>query len=365
MKIIVVAMAKNEEVFIESSIRYWFTFADQIILFNHYSTDGTTAILEKLTAEFEERLTLFHPQFPIGIERNQEIFTNAMTEAAFRQYGADLVLPLDTDEYPYLPQGGSLQEFLRALPQDSCYKAYWMPFAPPLDNRIDHSVFAPLAFTRKKRMPMPRWEKTIITRTCYNQYHPMLTAGNHDFVNNGRDSLPPREDLTPRLFYAHYACRGKEHYIVKNLHGWLTIYSQLAWTPGHSLQYQLACEQILKENGNVSQEVLDWYALSSNGMTGESVEDIQNSIETVNPREMFPEIAIQYTPQYIVKKKTVISLYEAAIQITEQYREACLSRQKTESALAETRAILDGILTSKSWKLTKPLRYCMSLLRGR
>ena len=80
-------MAKNEEVFIESSIRYWFTFADQIILFNHYSTDGTTAILEKLTAEFEERLTLFHPQFPIGIERNQEIFTNAMTEAAFRQYG--------------------------------------------------------------------------------------------------------------------------------------------------------------------------------------------------------------------------------------------------------------------------------------
>lgn len=396
MKIIVVAMAKDEEVFIESSVRYWFTFADQIIIFNHQSTDGTTAILQDLAGEFDGRLVLFTPSFSVGIERNQEVFTNAMVEAAFRQYGADLVIALDTDEYPYLPQGGSVRDFLCGLSQETCYKAYWMPFAPPETDQLDPSVFAPLGFTRKKCVPMKDWEKTIITRECYEQYRPMLSAGNHTFLGSGTDPLPPREDLSPRLFYAHYSCRGKSHYLLKNLRGWLSIYSQSTWQPGHSLHYQLACEDILRANGNVAPEILDWYALSTNGMTGESVEEIQNCMETIDPGSLFPEIPIRYTPKHIVNKDPIILIFESAMMITEQYRNSCMTKQTvaelqaivtktqaelTESriavaeartALAETqdtlrnvRDTLNGVITSKSWRITAVLRKCTAWLRRR
>ena len=365
MKLIVVTMVKNEEIFIESSIRYWFTFADQIILFDHYSTDGTMNILQDLIAEYGERLVLFNPYLSIGIEKQQALVTNAMTEAAFLKYKADFVIPLDADEYPCLTQGGSLREFFCALPQNSCYMAYWIPFAPPENDRINSDTFAPLAFNRKKRTPMPEWEKTIITRECYEQYRPLLTKGNHRFRDNGKTSLPPRENLTPKLYYAHYPCRGKTHYIIKNLHGWIANYSDITWTPGTSLQYQLASQQIVKENGAISQDILDWYALSSNGMTGESIEDIKNCLEIIDPKTLFPEILIKYTPKYIINKEPIISLFESAMRITEQYRNNCeeLAKTKktlaqTEKALAQNEKILEGVLKSRSWKITAPLRYC-------
>lgn len=369
-EIVVVAMVKDEEILIESAVRYWLSFADRVILFDHYSKDGTMAILQCLIAEFGERLVLFNPYLSIGIEKKQELVTNAMTEFAFSEYGADLVIPLDTDEYPYLSQGGSLRDFFCALPQNSCYKVFWMPFAPPENDQIDASVFAPLAFTRKKKVPMPHWEKTIITRECYERFHPKLTKGNHNFFNDGENPLPPRENLTPQLFYAHYPCRGKTHYIIKNLQGWISAYSNIAWQPGVSIHYQLACEHIVKTNGKVDQDLLDWYAMSSNGLTGETIEEIKDLMEVVDPREIFSEIQIKFTPNHITKKDPIILLFESTIMITEQYRNNCMVEQKVgelQAELAETKAVLNekqnelnSVFTSKSWKLTKPLRDCMA-----
>ena len=124
MKIVVVSMIKNEEVLIESSIRYWFTFADQIILFDHDSKDGTMPIVNDLMAEFGDKLVLFNEHFSMGVEYKQAEVTNAMVEAAFNQYGADSVMPLDADEFPYLTEPGSLRDFMSSLPQSSCYMAF-------------------------------------------------------------------------------------------------------------------------------------------------------------------------------------------------------------------------------------------------
>lgn len=333
MKNIVVAMIKNEEVFIESSVRYWFTFADQIILFDHSSKDGTMSILQELIAEFGDRLILFNESFAIGVEHKQAAVTNAMVDAAFNQYGADLVIPLDADEFPYLPEGGSLREFFCSLMQNSCYTAFWMPFAPPVNGQIDHSAFVPLSFTRKKCSPMTRWGKSIITRECYYRDNPLLSPGNHVLVGKENGVMLPVIDLTPKLYYAHYVCRGETHYTIKNLRGWLAIYTDIDWQPGIALQYQLACEQLVASNGDVSSEILDWYSLSINGMTGESVEDIQNNIETIDPHNIYPDILIQYTHKHIKNKKPIIILFESAMQLAEQYKDLCKAEKKRNTDL--------------------------------
>ena len=61
--IIVVSMVKDEEKIIESSIRWWLTFSDRIIIFNHYSTDRTLEILHQLQKEYESKIVLFNPSF--------------------------------------------------------------------------------------------------------------------------------------------------------------------------------------------------------------------------------------------------------------------------------------------------------------
>ena len=40
--VIVVSMVRNEEKLIESSIRYWLSFADRVIVYDHNSTDGSS-----------------------------------------------------------------------------------------------------------------------------------------------------------------------------------------------------------------------------------------------------------------------------------------------------------------------------------
>ena len=80
--IIVVTMIRNEEEVIESSIRYWLSFADEIIVYDHHSTDGTKQILESLKREFNNRLIFYGSDLNIGIEYIQKEITNEMIKMA-------------------------------------------------------------------------------------------------------------------------------------------------------------------------------------------------------------------------------------------------------------------------------------------
>lgn len=89
--IIVVTMIRNEEDVIESSIRYWFSFADEIIVYDHYSTDGTKQILKALKREYYDRLIFYKPDLNIGIEYIQKAITDAMIKMAAIQYNTMLI----------------------------------------------------------------------------------------------------------------------------------------------------------------------------------------------------------------------------------------------------------------------------------
>ncbi len=62
--IIGIALVRNEDIFVERAIRNAVGFCDRLIVADHQSTDGTSAILQRLAAEFGERLHLVPIQNP-------------------------------------------------------------------------------------------------------------------------------------------------------------------------------------------------------------------------------------------------------------------------------------------------------------
>ena len=63
-KIVGIALLRNEDVFAERAIRNAVDFCDRFIVADHQSTDGTSAILAKLRAEFPEKLEIARIEHP-------------------------------------------------------------------------------------------------------------------------------------------------------------------------------------------------------------------------------------------------------------------------------------------------------------
>ena len=60
--IVGIALVRNEDVFVERAIRNAVDFCDRLIIADHFSTDGTFAILSRLAAEFPAKIQLVRIQ---------------------------------------------------------------------------------------------------------------------------------------------------------------------------------------------------------------------------------------------------------------------------------------------------------------
>lgn len=94
-KIVVITMVKNEEDIIESFIRHSMTFADELILIDHDSIDRTSEILYSLSDEYNNLFVKKYTEF----EYSQSECMTALMKEAFCEYNADIVVPLDADEF--------------------------------------------------------------------------------------------------------------------------------------------------------------------------------------------------------------------------------------------------------------------------
>ena len=117
MKIIAISMVKNEMDIIESFVRHTLSFADELLICDHQSTDATRGILEKLRAE----------GLPLNIRTEYraahvqaEVMSNFLREAA-EERGADLIVPLDADEFLLPKTPGDVRASLEALSLGGVY----------------------------------------------------------------------------------------------------------------------------------------------------------------------------------------------------------------------------------------------------
>ena len=330
MKIITVTMVKNEENIMESFVRHAMTFSDQVVVYNHNSTDGTLQILEAMKTEFGSKLMLFPELIHTAMIINQEVF-NKMIQYAFDEMDADMVIPLDADEFPLLIPKGNIRNYLETLEKDTCYQVHFMPFGIP--EKWDKETFAPLQFHSRKKLSPDTDYKVLLLREPYYQYKIITGLGNHTMVSGTGEAEIPIQDLYPNLFYAHLAFRNKEHLEGKLVLRWLSLIMRSDIARTSAFQYYDGFHKIL-DGKELSKEERDWFCMN-NMCAGidhvESYEDIQKVVEEVDTTTLFEPIDLKYST-LVKNKSNYVLLMEFAQQVIEQFKE-----QKQEKEVAELR----------------------------
>ena len=330
MKIITVTMVKNEENIIESFIRHAMTFSDQVMVYNHNSTDGTLQILEAMKTEFDSKLVIFPELIHTAMVINQEVF-NKMIQFAFDEMDADMVMPLDADEFPLLVPKGNIRNYLETLEKDKCYQVHFMPFGIP--EKWDQETFAPLQVHSRKKLSPDTDYKVLLQREPYYQYKIITGLGNHTMVSGDGEVDIPILDLYPNLFYAHLAFRNKEHLEGKLVLRWLSLVMRSDIDRTSAFQYREGFHKIL-EGKELSKEETDWFCMN-NMCAGidhiESYEDIQKVVEKVDAASLFEPIELKYST-LVKNKSNYVLLMEFSQQVIEQFKQV-----KREKEVAETR----------------------------
>ena len=178
---------------------------------------------------------------------------------------------------------------------------------------------------------MIQWPKVIISARVYRENGLSVIMGNHGLCCPSTGDMYRAITLSPELYYAHYMYRGSDHLKAKVTAGWLACRTMEGWQPGMSDHYRRACNIICK-NTLITRNLVDWFALSCSGMTGESMQDIRESIEEVDPERFFPQIQLKYTMRYAIHKDAFVLLTEQAIAFSEQYEQ---KQQEVRSLGAE------------------------------
>lgn len=182
MKLVGVAMVRNEADIFEACVRHNLRYLDALLVLDHCCDDGTERIIAALLAE----------GLPLRVTRDdqdayrQAETTTELARAAFAA-GADVVVPIDADEFLKMPSRAGLRRTLQNLPAGVWPVLQWQTYVPePVA-----SAATPLAMARRRRaVEAHGLHKVVLTQAFARLAHASLGMGNHVVLTHG-----PAQDL--------------------------------------------------------------------------------------------------------------------------------------------------------------------------
>jgi len=247
MKIYAVAMVKNESDIIESFCRHTLTFADGLIVCDDASVDDTREILQKLADE-GLNLTVYDNTNTFGYYQVE--ITNQLVNVAIAEHGADLILPLDADEFLYAANGLAVREVLETLNDSTVYDARWAQFVPTEKPR-ENSVFLPKYFSDYMRFSRAGL-KIFTGAKIITERQGTVALGNHFVRLPNGDAIETTP--MPLLRLGHYPIRSVEQAMTKAIVGW----ANTLCVPGRATdptimpEHWKAMYDCVKQNGTLS-----------------------------------------------------------------------------------------------------------------
>ncbi|MGA2545277.1 MAG: glycosyltransferase family 2 protein [Rectinemataceae bacterium] len=206
-RIIAISTVKNEADIIEAFVRHTLAFADNLVILDNGSTDGTLGILRAL----EERCGL-----PIEIVEDPSPghwlwrrMTRLMREFAVDKYGADWILCLDADEFIHAKSPMDLRAELFSLSGPASIEL--RTYVPDYEDSPTE-LNPVLRMCHRLAEEVQKWSKVIIPRTIAEQENAQLTQGNHSVTVEGKAiSMAPIESS----ILAHFPIRDAQQYASK------------------------------------------------------------------------------------------------------------------------------------------------------
>lgn len=244
MKIVSITTIKNEADIIESFIRYHLNIVDLMIILDNGSTDDTLNILNQLEKESLPIVVL------IDEDKYFEPFVkyNYLLGIALNEYGADVICPLDCDEF-ITCDSAHPRKIIEEIPENSFYKVKWRTYVPTKDD--DESInFIPSRITNIRDETIENDFKIIITKDLVNNFDAKLSIGNHDIDvdEEFKDTISCFDDTPLKL--AHFPLRSVNQTISKVLVSYPNTLSRKTVAKGTSFHYKNIFDKI-KNNINV------------------------------------------------------------------------------------------------------------------
>ena len=241
-KIAVLSMVRDEADVIESFVRHHAAVADAICIIDHASIDGTSEILAALV---DEGLPLTVLRYDGVAQVQSELLTELMA-TAFDE-GADLVLPLDADEFLWPEEGRTLSDVradLQRLAVDKVYAWPWVRccFIHPAEER---DRLLPARPTLRAIAP-DVLQKIVIGRTAFETTHCRIAQGNHHAIIETKQGI---SRLVPQklggAFLAHFPWRSAEQAAAKAATGWLANVAKYSRQTTKANHWRQAFERLL------------------------------------------------------------------------------------------------------------------------
>ena len=241
MKIVTITTIKNEADIIESFIRYHLNIVDEMIILNNGSTDDTNNILDKLLSE----------NLPLIILNDSDKYFepmekyNGLLKKAVNEFDADIVCPLDVDEF-ITCSNGNPRDIIEKIPPSTYYKIKWKTYVPT-KNDIQETKFVPSRITHARDETIETFYKVILTGDLYRNYSVILKTGNHDLRFEDRFSNDIHCEECDDLKIAHFPLRSVEQMTSKILVSYPNTLSRKHVDPNMSHHYPLMFNKILEK----------------------------------------------------------------------------------------------------------------------
>jgi len=278
MKIYAIVATRNESDIIESFCRYTLSYCDGIILSPLPGDDNTDEIVQNLIDE------------GLSIVRHFVFYKRGLIDFAMKETDAQLLLPLDPDEFYCTKNGGNPRAVFERLDKHKYYEIPWRTYV--YNGEPETGVFMPRNFGEYRDPALEKFGKVAVCRGIYESYHPDVAPGFHSLV------FPEGSDIqaeTPDdLVLGHFPVRSRTQVLMKAISGRILNVLQ-----SHDLAFQYDhIYDSIKETGDVTGELMRKisleYALMKDEISG-NITTINGELDTSG---CLSDLTLKYTAAY-------------------------------------------------------------------
>jgi len=139
---------------------------------------------------------------------------------AIEEYDADLIVPLDADEFLYHIDGKNPREVLEELKEYIEYQIPWRTYVYEKEPDIELG-FMPNNFTHYRNPSLDCYCKTLVSKLLIKEKLADFAAGCHSLKYPKEYQGPVNIEKPTKLVYAHFPLRSKAQLMNKVIPNWI------------------------------------------------------------------------------------------------------------------------------------------------